>query len=92
MTAARLAALRAHRIASRLCVDCAAGLQDDDGTRCVECAEKNRIAGRRYRATDRAKALDAANKRRLYALNPEKYREASRLSRKLAGMRRDGEV
>ena len=36
----------ADRVARRLCVQCAAGLQDTDGVRCVECSAYQR----RYRA------------------------------------------
>lgn len=40
----------ATRKLAGLCIDCAAGLQEDDGLRCMECAELERLYARRYRA------------------------------------------
>jgi hypothetical protein len=56
----------AARVAFRFCVQCAAGLQDGDGVRCVECAQKQcddpgkLERDRRHRATPHRKASRVA--------------------------------
>ena len=63
----------AHRVARRLCVQCAAGLQSTDGVRCVECSAYQRTApGKRerearHRATDHYREKHAADVAALYA-------------------------
>ena len=63
----------ADRVARRLCVQCAAGLQDTDGVRCVECSAYQRTApGKRerearHRSTDGYRAKHAADAAALYA-------------------------
>ena len=63
----------ADRVARRLCVQCAAGLQDTDGVRCVECSAYQRTApGKRerearHRATDHYRAKHAADVAAQYA-------------------------
>lgn len=80
---ARYARLKAER----RCVDCTAGLQDDDGVQCVECRDKRNDAharnGKRYLETARE------GLRRRYAKDPvaaaARMREY-KLRRKLAGL------
>lgn len=56
----------AHRVATRRCVQCAAGLQATDGVRCVECAAAQcddpgkRDRDARHRATPKRRAYRAA--------------------------------
>jgi len=76
--------------AERRCIVCGAGLQDDDGTRCVECAEAQRKASRKYARTERGKETGAVWQRARYRRDPERHCEAARLRRKLAGIRKDG--
>lgn len=38
----------AARIAARLCIDCGAGLQDEDTKRCVECRDRNKRDATRW--------------------------------------------
>lgn len=63
-------ATRRQRVSDRRCVDCAAGLQDEDGVRCVECADRQRESLVRYRQTDKGRT---ANRRIL-----KKRRDARR--------------
>lgn len=58
--------LYADRKLSQRCVDCAAGLQEDDGLRCVECTARNAISARRYReGNGRNREYESAKSRRL---------------------------
>ena len=54
----------AARKSARLCVDCAAGLQDTDRIRCVECLAVNYAASSAYRTSEIGRA---GNRRRLKA-------------------------
>lgn len=73
------------RKAARLCVDCEAGLQDEDGVRCLECRERHA----RYLKTQAGRAMRAGVDRRFRAQNRAAY-NASKRSRyerhKLAGL------
>ncbi len=50
-----------------VCIDCAAGLQDDDGLRCVECAEKAATSRKVYYNTKHGRAMERAQHRARYA-------------------------
>ncbi len=54
----------AHRKAARLCQDCAAGLQEADGLRCVECTATRAKATTSPRAHRRRAAWRRARYRR----------------------------
>lgn len=56
-----------QRKAARHCVDCAAGLQETDGLRCLECHETKLRCAKVYRATERAHRLDANRQAAKYA-------------------------
>ena len=80
-----------HRKSARLCVDCAAGLQERDGVRCVECHERNADAVRSYYERG-GNAVRAAWAKRRYHADPEAARAVRRLlyeTRKLAGICQD---
>lgn len=63
----RAAGTYAHRKANRLCVDCAAHLQDEDtGVTCLECRASRRKARARYLATERGRAVENAYQTRRY--------------------------
>jgi DNA-directed RNA polymerase subunit RPC12/RpoP len=51
---------------ARKCVDCSAGLQDEDGTRCVECAARALTHQRRYDRSAKGRATTRARMSRLY--------------------------
>jgi hypothetical protein len=55
----------AERKAARLCTDCMAGLQETDGTRCLECATLGAADARRYRAKNKRKTAAITRKYRL---------------------------
>ena len=69
------AARYAHRVAHRLCVQCAAGLQEADGVRCIECAELLRAdpgkpaRDARHARTPGRREKNAARMARHYAAN-----------------------
>jgi hypothetical protein len=69
-TPAHLLAYRRELYTSRKlaqqCVDCAAGLQDDDGLRCVECEDRNRAAKKVSRNRD-GRAVEKAYERKTRA-------------------------
>ena len=50
---------RARRVAARICIDCEAGLQEEDYVLCVECFEARKKSSAKYRATAKAKATRA---------------------------------
>lgn len=52
----------AHRVANRRCVACDAGLQPDDGIRCIECAANHRA----YATSERGLAVRAVQLKRRY--------------------------
>lgn len=58
-------ALRDKRRAAGLCIWCAAGLQEGDGTRCIECTEKGRSSSKAYQATDRGRAAGRERQARI---------------------------
>lgn len=59
--------LYADRKHSGKCIDCAATLQEDDGLRCVDCAERNAIYRARFRRTSKFKRRDNARRRAIHA-------------------------
>jgi len=82
---------RAQRKANRLCIDCAAGLQEDDGVRCVECYDKILLASYRYRVRNQkrvnARAREWHRKRRAtHAAEENAKQRARRLAHKIAGL------
>lgn len=64
--AARRRARYQERKLSGKCIDCAAGLQEDDGLRCVECEESATISKMRYNRSSRVRRRTRriVNKRR----------------------------
>lgn len=66
----KLRARRDRLKAARRCVDCTAGLQDEDGTLCVECAE----ARARWARSPRGRALRNVSHREYRNRNRDKRR------------------
>lgn len=88
MATETIAERRAFRAANRLCRECAAGLQDTDGLRCLECAEQHRKVARRYMRSKKGRTAHAALQRRVYQSNPEAARTermARYMDKKLSG-------
>lgn len=56
-SSARRSEVYQDRKARQVCVDCAAGLQEDDGVRCVECEEADRDRKRLYQRSDEGRAM-----------------------------------
>ncbi len=66
-------ALYATRKAAQVCVECAAGLQEEDGLHCVECNERRTETRKRYRKTGGARL-------------ERKWQTKTRETRKAAGL------
>jgi hypothetical protein len=47
----------------QVCVDCAAGLQEDDGLKCVECGDRDKAAKAGRRTTPEVRAREAVSRR-----------------------------
>lgn len=68
---------RQERKQSRRCIDCAAGLQPEDGVRCVECASSHLLRTGKYSkssrgaATRRTRVKELRRKRNRIGLCPE---------------------
>jgi len=97
-TPERLAAKRAEYMRRKLageCVECAAGLQDDDGLRCVECAEVARTSlsktrtARYWRRRAEGKCVDCESPRLSHVLRCELH-NAHHNARQAAYVRRNG--
>jgi hypothetical protein len=72
-----------------VCVDCQAGLQSDDGLRCVECNERDFIRQRKYLRSERGRLKTRARERALYHRDVEASRARRRdgyQDRKVAGV------
>lgn len=70
--------LRAARVAARRCIWCDAGLQDNDGKKCVDCVERQRACRRAYSATEEGNARMRADRRRYYHRNAERLKRETR--------------
>lgn len=66
------------RVADRRCVDCNAGLQDDDGVCCVECVEKRKARSKRYLQSEKGKATRARMSREWYWKHRDEVLEGMR--------------
>ncbi len=74
---------------NRRCIDCKAGLQDEDGCRCVECAERDLVRSKRYRDSGRKRVLDRARQAARRAADRAAYNAEMRETRqekKIAGI------
>ena len=54
----------ARRVAERRCVKCNAGLQPEDGVRCVECVDRAAGIDHRYKHSAKGRATNAVKQRR----------------------------
>lgn len=83
MATSAVAERRRFRALNRLCRECAAGLQETDGLRCLECAELHRKVVGRYHRSKKGRETHAAFQLAAYRSDPVAARVA-RMARYLA--------